>query len=33
MTLHDENLNLMRNIQNTFSGIKDIKINKKNPFL
>ena len=32
MTLHDENLNLMRNIQNTFSGIKDIKINKKETF-
>lgn len=32
MTLHDENLNLLRNIQNTFSGIKDIKINKKESF-
>lgn len=32
MTLHDENLNLLRNIQNTFSGIKDIKINRKESF-
>jgi ABC-type bacteriocin/lantibiotic exporter with double-glycine peptidase domain len=30
--LHDENLSLMRNIQNTFSGIKDIKINRKEFF-
>ncbi len=30
--LHDENLSLMRNIQNTFSGIKDIKINRKESF-